>query len=79
MLDSGEGDSTVFRDGAWIANSTPLAPLGKNHAWRGFLRSYRDHGTGNDFVGFYVNTNKTADRFKDPKDLGYEIPGNMTK
>jgi hypothetical protein len=41
---------------------------------RGFLRQFRDNGTGSEFVGFYVNTNKTADRFKDVDARGYEIP-----
>ncbi|MGA4313681.1 gamma-mobile-trio integrase GmtZ [Ralstonia nicotianae] len=74
MLDSGEADTMVYRNGKWEQNSSPLAPASGNVVQRGFLRRYRDHGTGTDFTGFYVNTNKTADRFKDAADRGYEIP-----
>lgn len=73
MLDSGEADSLIYRNGCWIANESPLLIHRGNHS-KGFLRCFRDHGTSAEFTGFYVNTNKTADRFKDPQDMGYEIP-----
>lgn len=74
MLDSGEGDSVLYRDGLWEKNTTDLAPHGRRSVQRGFLRQFKDNGTGGEFVGFYVNTNKTADRFKDADARGYEMP-----
>lgn len=73
MLDSGEADAMVYRSGCWIANDSALARHADNYP-KGFLRHFRDHGTGAEFTGFYVNTNKTSDRYKDLQDRGYEIP-----
>lgn len=74
MLDSGEADSSKFVNGAWISNSGPLAPKSTTVTRRGFLREFRDTQSGHGFTGFYVNTNKTADLFKDKNVKGYEIP-----
>lgn len=74
MLDSGEGDSAVFDGVEWKRNAGPLAPKGKTRVRRGFLRRMMDAATQQEFTGLYVNTNKTADIFRSPKDLGYEIP-----
>ena len=74
MLDSGEADSTILLNGTWVVNSKPLAPKSKNVVRRGFLRQFHDSQSGLSFTGFYVNTNKTADLFKDNDDKGYEIP-----
>lgn len=74
MLESGEADSEMFKEGQWIRNETPLKPHGRKVTRRGFLRKFIDQTTKNTFTGFYVNTNKTADRFKDNEDKGYEIP-----
>lgn len=73
MLDSGEADAMVYRGGRWIANDSALARHAGRHP-KGFLRLFSDHGNGTEFTGFYVNTNKTADRYKDLQDRGYEIP-----
>lgn len=74
MLDSGEADSEVFDGASWHYNTTPLSPKGKERVRRGFLRKMTDTTSGTQFTGLYVNTNKTADIFRSPKDLGYEIP-----
>lgn len=76
MLDSGECDTNIFRDGSWRKNDGRLAHAAsrKRPVQRGFLRKFRDSITGREFTGFFINTNKTADSSKDPKDRGYEIP-----
>lgn len=73
MLDSGESDTMMCERGLWVKNTGPLAPK-TGHVVQGFLREYKDAGTSTSFTGFYVNTNKTADRFKDVSDKGYQIP-----
>lgn len=73
MLDSGEADAMVYRGGRWVANDGPLANQSGQFP-KGFLRCFRNPGTATEFTGFYVNTNKTADRYKDLQDKGYEIP-----
>lgn len=74
MLESGEADSEVFCNGRWMKNDSALKPHGRQVRRRGFLRKFIDKSTKAEFTGFYVNTNKTADRFKDNDDKGYEIP-----
>ena len=75
MLDSGECDHAIYRAGAWIPNSGPLASTcPQTEVLRGFLRRFEDRKVKRTFTGFYINTNKTADRMKDPEDRGYEIP-----
>lgn len=74
MLESGEADQEVYSDGQWIKNESSLRPLGRKSVRRGFLRRFIDQTTKTEFSGFYVNTNKTADRFKDNDEKGYEIP-----
>lgn len=74
MLESEEADTEVFKDGQWVKNETFLKPLGRKLTRHGFLRKFVDQTTKGEFTGFYVNTNKTADRFKDNDDKGYEIP-----
>lgn len=76
MLDSGECDTEVYRDGGWRKNDGKFAKAANRRppVRRGFLRKFRDSITGREFTGFFVNTNKTADSGKDLKDRGYEIP-----
>ncbi len=74
MLDSGESDNEDFIDGVWQANGSKLAAKGKTQIRNGFLRKFTDHGVGSTFTGFYVNTNKTSDRFEAKGYKGYEIP-----
>lgn len=74
MLDSGEGDSEMYDGTEWRRNAGPLAPESKARIRRGFLRKMTDTTSGLQFTGLFVNTNKTADIFRSPKDFGYEIP-----
>lgn len=71
MLDSGELDDEIYSDGGWTANASTLA-IARRKA--GVLRKFVDHTTGRFNTGFFINTNKTADRGKDTKAIGYEIP-----
>lgn len=75
MLDSGEFDHEVYRKGEWIRNEGNV-PTGRSSAAlrRGVLRRFEDRRVGRTFTGFFINTNKTADRLKDPDARGYEIP-----
>lgn len=74
MLDSGEADSERYSNGEWARNMGPLVGPGQTLIRRGFLRKFRDARTERQFTGFYVNTNKTADIYRDERDKGYEIP-----
>lgn len=75
VLDSGERDPEIYRKGQWIPNDGPFAPRQSASASRkGFLRRFDDTKVLRTFTGFYINTNKTADRLKDAEDRGYEIP-----
>ena len=74
MLQSGEADTEIFINGKWIKNNLPLHPKDNQIVRRGFLRRFIDQTTKREITGFYVNTNKTADRFKNNNEKGYEIP-----
>ena len=75
VLDSGECDAEIYRDGEWIRNDGPFAPAPSASPQRkGCLRRFDDTKVLRTFTGFYINTNKTADRLKDAEDRGYEIP-----
>lgn len=74
MLDSGETDTERYVNGKWEPNEGPLARREKKPVRRGFLRRFRDARTEREFTGFYVNTNKTADIYRDERDKGYEVP-----
>lgn len=74
MLDSGEADTERLVDDRWDENTGPLKPVVKKQVKNGFLRRFRDTRTEREFTGLYVNTNKTADVYKDEKDKGYEVP-----
>lgn len=77
MLDSGEADTYRYEDGDWcenyraIAKGTLVKPF-KN----GVFCRLQDNSTQSFSTGFFINTNKTADKNLDPKDRGYIIPWN---
>lgn len=71
MLDSGELDAQIYRQGSWIANPSPLSVVRRK---TGALREFTDKTKGRVNTGFFINTNKTADRGKDASAIGYEIP-----
>ncbi|TDG03937.1 hypothetical protein E1N52_32470 [Paraburkholderia guartelaensis] len=75
VLDSGECDTEIYRNGQWIGNDGPLAPDSSSvPIRRGFLRRFDDRKVLRTFTGFFINTNKTADQFREVQDRGYEIP-----
>ena len=74
MLDSGEGDSERYCNGRWTKNEGALRPKGRRRVRRGFLRKFSDPWTGEVTTGFFVNTNKTQDKWKRELEIGYEIP-----
>lgn len=80
MLDSGECDHEIYRGGTWLSNGGPFAPTRRQpEVHRGFLRRFDDRKVKRTFTGFYINTNKTADRMKAPEERGYEIPWQHDK
>jgi hypothetical protein len=76
MLESSEGDSEQYRSGKWITNRSRHAPPTgrRNCVRRGFLRAFRNRHAAGEYTGFFVNTNKTANRIPDQAEAGYEIP-----
>lgn len=75
MLDSGEFDHEVYRKGEWTRNEATEPTGGSSTVVRrGVLRRFEDRRVGRTFTGFFINTNKTADRLKDSEARGYEIP-----
>lgn len=75
LLDSGEFDTWVLSKGQWSINERAEATPRRRAARRqGVLRRHHDPSDGNkDGVVLYINTNKTADMFKDGPDKGYEV------
>jgi hypothetical protein len=73
FLESSEGDDVIFRDGQWTANPAPTRPR-RGRVRRGFLHCLEDAMTGEAGVGFFVNTNKTADFQQRAHEQGYVIP-----
>lgn len=74
VLDSGEMDTERYEGGEWVPNPSQLAPKTGAPVAKGCLRKFVDKPSGQVYTGFFVNTNKTADRLKDAEDRGYEIP-----
>lgn len=73
MLDSGEADTKIFRNGGFIENDGQLALGSVRHPrQQGVLRQ----PTSNDYlpIVLYLNTNKTADIGKLGKDKGMICP-----
>lgn len=70
-LDSGESDKYVFdySTWSWISN-THIAS--QDNIQRGVLKRIIDNNTNKEFVGLYINTNKTANM--DTDERGYTIP-----
>ena len=81
LLDSGEGDSRVWRadpdaplDGAWVPNGGAWQPPAHERRQLGILRPIFDADLGRELTGLYINTNKTGDATTAFEQLGYEIP-----
>lgn len=71
MLDSGEADTLRYENGNWIKNPHNFA---LNRYSKGVFRQFKDHATGFESTGLYINTNKTADQNNGEFERGYEIP-----
>lgn len=82
LLDSGEADETVpiLREGRdppsqrveWISNTGPLATPDRK---QGCIRLIRDPSVWKDYLGFWINTNKTSAMGRGQgTDFGFEIP-----
>lgn len=74
FLESSEGDDVVYRDGQWMANPAFVAKGRRTVRRRGFLHRIEDPADGSDRLGFFVNTNKTADAVERANESGYIIP-----
>ena len=81
MLDSGEMDTYKYiqpekrKSGQWVENDSPLKKGNvQNPFEKGVLRKFTDPTTKMVMTGFYINTNKTADIYKEEDRKGYEIP-----
>ncbi len=76
MLDSGEADTWRYEKGTWEINQKHTFVKGsEKYPWqKGVFRRIRVPEIGDVMTGFYINTNKTADRNKNELDRGYVIP-----
>lgn len=76
MLDSGEADTYRFQCGEWQLNDTHDFARGSERMPRenGVFRRISDPTMHGYQTGFYINTNKTADRNKAEANRGYVIP-----
>jgi len=81
MLDSGESDTWRYTGNGWLINTDPLAPAVQQRrpVQRGVFRRIEDRETQTILTGLYVNTNKTADLYKEKEELGYVIPWQHDK
>ena len=74
LLDSGEADERIIsNDHQLVTNKHELAQKNRRV---GCLRRMQPRGSEKPFVGFFINTNKTA---VDAKTQGYEIPFHEQK
>lgn len=75
MLDSGEADTWRYAGNGWVHNTGLLASGDKHRpVQHGVFRRIEDKESGSTFTGLYINTNKTADTFKEGDERGYVIP-----
>lgn len=74
LLDSGEADEfLITADGHVKENPHPLARVGREMAC---IRAFPSRLGSEPFVGFFINTNKTAENSTNEFEIGYEIPWN---
>ena len=63
-----------YTTNGWLINKGVLASGDERRpVRRGVFRRIEDRETGSMLVGLYINTNKTADTYKEGQDLGYVI------
>ena len=75
MLNSGEGDAARYDPSSkcWMPNTNPLSRESGNVP-TGVLRAIQHRATRREFVGLYINTNKTKDAAASGSERGYVIP-----
>lgn len=82
LLDSGEADdefpiappadAPIGQRIEWISNTSPLARKKRAEGW---LRRMHDTSVSKDYLGFWINSNKTSAVGRgEAKDYGYQIP-----
>ncbi|MBO6560272.1 MAG: hypothetical protein JJ959_07025 [Nisaea sp.] len=73
LLDTGEADEEVFdrEQGVWLKNTHPLLQTGRQE---GFWKRLYDAGSGREFVGVHITSNKTAVVSSAEFEIGYDIP-----
>ena len=75
MLDSGEADTWRYSLGSWTLNTGRLASGSAAQPWQnGIFRRQSQLQDGTDISTLYINTNKTADRYRTGPVKGYVIP-----
>ena len=80
MLDSGEADTWRYTSSGWVINKGALSSGNERQpVQRGVFRRIEDRETEVTLAGLYVNTNKTADIYKEGEELGYVIPWQHDK
>ncbi len=74
MLDSGEADTWRYEAGTWVLNRNKIAEGSERKPHQqGVFRRIRELNNEHTTV-LYVNTNKTADRYKSGPAKGYVLP-----
>lgn len=76
FVDSGEADTLIYQNGKWVPNLSLLAKGSIRSPWQqGVFRrpSLHDEGGGVS-VSIYFNSNKTADKSKSGKSMGFVCP-----
>lgn len=76
FVDSGEADTLIYQDGKWVPNLSPLVQGSiRSPRQQGIFRrpSLYDEANGVP-VSIYFNSNKTADKAKSGKDMGFVCP-----
>lgn len=73
LLDTGEADEEVFdrEQGTWLKNTHLLAQPRRQE---GFWKRLYDAGSGTEFVGVHITSNKTAVVSSAEFEIGYDIP-----
>lgn len=75
MLDSGEADTWRWESGHWNLNASAIAKGAEKHPHsNGVFRKPNPLSDGDTKVILYINTNKTADRYRANSAKGYTVP-----
>ncbi|MGY3040822.1 hypothetical protein ACVWWQ_002453 [Rhodanobacter sp. TND4EL1] len=76
MLDSGEADDLIYdlKHNALLPNVNKVRSSSGSRAQKGVLQISGDRSTGISYPCLFINTNKTADIWRDPDDRGFVSP-----